>query len=93
VPGHPEVNASPRVYPMDVLLRRLLDANGVEIAALDDAAARTAGELLGARDASDVVDASVVVLAHHHHHHHAAVVRSDADDIRRPSGILRVIAC
>jgi predicted nucleic acid-binding protein len=73
-----------------VRLVRFLNANGVEIAALDGETARAAGELLGAQHSSDVVDASVVILAHQHD---AAVVTSDADDIRRLSASLRVIAC
>jgi hypothetical protein len=73
-----------------VRLVRFLNANGVEIAALDGETARAAGQLLGARDSSDVIDATVVVLAHQYA---AAVVTSDVDDIRRLSASLGIIAC
>jgi hypothetical protein len=73
-----------------VRLVRVLNAEDVDSAALDAELARAVGRLLAARDASDVIDASVVVLAHHHA---AAVVTSDADDLRRLSADLPRIEC
>ena len=73
-----------------VRLARLLNAEDVVIADLDLELARAVGRLLAARDASDVIDASVAVLARQYA---AAVVTSDADDIRRLSPETRVIEC
>ena len=46
-----------------VRLVRLLGSPVCQVVALDDASARAAGQLCGASDTSDVIDASVVVLA------------------------------
>ena len=73
-----------------VRLARLLNAEDVVIADLDLELARAVGRLLAARDASDVIDASVAVLARQYA---AAVVTSDAGDIRRLSPETRVIEC
>ena len=73
-----------------VRLARLLNAADVVIADLDLELARAVGRLLAARDASDVIDASVAVLARQYA---AAVVTSDAGDIRRLSPETRVIEC
>lgn len=73
-----------------VRLARLLNAEDVVIADLDLELARAVGRLLAARDASDVIDASVAVLARQYA---AAVVTSDAGDIRRLSSETRVIEC
>ena len=73
-----------------VRLARLLNAEDVVIADLDLELARAVGRLLAARDASDVIDASVAVLARQYA---AAVVTSDAGDIRRLSPKTRVIEC
>ncbi len=73
-----------------VRLARLLNAEDVVIAELDLELARAVGRLLAARDASDVIDASVAVLARQYA---AAVVTSDAGDIRRLSPETRVIEC
>lgn len=73
-----------------VRLARLLNAEDVVIADLDLELARAVGRLLAARDASDIIDASVAVLARQYA---AAVVTRDAGDIRRLSPETRVIEC
>jgi hypothetical protein len=61
-------------------LVQLLDADNVEIPALDLSQSLAAGALLAARGASDVIDASVVITARERQHW---VVTSDAKDLRR----------
>lgn len=61
-------------------LARLLGAPQVQVEALDDEAARQAGQLCGARRTADVIDASVVLCARRRR---ASVVTSDSDDLRR----------
>ena len=73
-----------------VRLTRLLNAEAVEVADLDFALACAVGRLLAARQASDVIDGSVVVLAAHHY---ATVVTSDVVDIRRLDPEAHVIGC
>jgi hypothetical protein len=60
-------------------LARLLGSNEVTVAALDDQAARAAGQLCGVRGTSDVIDASVVLCARQHGHQ---IATSDPDDLR-----------
>ncbi len=71
------------------LLARFLATSNVTIVALDERAARAAGELCGQEGHSDVVDASVVVcgLAHNH-----AVVTSDPDDLVKLAPRLPLLA-
>jgi len=59
-------------------LARLLASSEVTVEALDDARARAAGQLCGARATSDVIDASVVLCAREHRHR---IVTSDPDDL------------
>ena len=73
-----------------VRLARLLGSPTVAVEALDDARARSAGQLCGVRRTRDVIDASVVLCARARGQ---AVLTSDADDLRRldPSvAIIRV---
>ena len=70
-------------------LARLLGSDLVEIAALDDIAARAAGQLCGATKTSDVIDASVVLCARARGHR---VLTSDLEDLRRLDPALHYIA-
>lgn len=60
-------------------LARLLAAPEVEVVSLHDQAAREAGQLCGACDTSDVIDASVVLCAGARKH---KIVTSDPEDLR-----------
>jgi hypothetical protein len=71
-----------------VRLVRLLGSRSVEVVALDDQAARAAGQLCGATRTSDVVDASVVLCARARGH---TVMTSDVDDLRRLDGRIRLV--
>ena len=62
-----------------VNLDRALKLPNVKVRSLDDIDAKTAGELCGLTNTSDVVDASIVVCARGLQH---AVITSDPDDIR-----------
>ena len=59
-------------------LSRLLRGD-VQVAALDEAAARAVGALLRASGTRDIADAQVVLVARQHK---AAIVTSDPDDLR-----------
>jgi len=61
-------------------LARLLGSDRVEIEALDDRRAREAGQLCGAKGATDVIDASVVLCARARGHR---IATADPDDLRR----------
>jgi len=50
-------------------LARFLRIDEVEIIPLDDQLARSCGELCGATNTSDIIDASVVILAREHGDH------------------------
>jgi malic enzyme len=63
-----------------VLLARLVQAQGTVVEPLDSARAKAAGVLLGRSGTSDVVDASVVLSARSHK---AVVLTSDPEDLRR----------
>ncbi len=63
-----------------VTLARFLRSEGVEVIPLDEQLARSCGELCGAADSRDIVDASVVILARKRRD---AIVTSDPDDLRR----------
>ncbi len=69
-------------------LARLLGSRAVEIEVLDDARARAAGQLCGVSRTSDVVDASVVLCARARDQ---GVLTSDAGDLRRLDGSLRIV--
>jgi hypothetical protein len=64
--------------PKQVQMRRLL--RGCEVVPFDEAAAHTAGSLLGKTRTRDVVDASVVVLSIRHR---ADIVSDDSNDMER----------
>jgi hypothetical protein len=66
-----------RVQPT---LARFLRAEEVEIVPLDEQLARSCGELCGATNTSDIIDASVVILARARRD---TIVTSDPDDLRR----------
>jgi hypothetical protein len=61
-------------------LARFLRMEEVEIVPLDDQLARACGELCGATNTSDVIDASVVMVARERGDH---VATSDPRDLRR----------
>ncbi|HWB82656.1 MAG TPA: PIN domain-containing protein [Bryobacteraceae bacterium] len=61
-------------------LARFLRANEVEIVPLDEQLARSCGELCGATNTSDIIDASVVILAKERRD---TIVTSDPEDLRR----------
>jgi hypothetical protein len=62
-----------------VTLARFLRGEEVEIIPLDDQLARACGELCGATDTSDIIDASVVILARERRD---PIVTSDPHDLR-----------
>lgn len=72
-----------------VRLVRLLASPVCHVVALDDTAARAAGQLCGTSGTSDVIDASVVVLARQRG---LRVVSSDPDDLRRLDPRLDVVS-
>ena len=61
-------------------LARFLRSEEVEIVPLDEHLARSCGELCGALNAADVIDASVVILARERRD---LIVTSDPKDLRR----------
>jgi hypothetical protein len=61
-------------------LARFLRSEEVKIIPLDEQLARSCGELCGAVNSSDVIDASVVILARERRD---AIVTSDPNDLRR----------
>ena len=63
-----------------VTLARFLRSREVEIIPLDDQLARSCGELCGATNTSDIIDASVVILARQRRD---SIVTSDPHDLRR----------
>ena len=65
---------------VQVTLARFLRSEEVEIVPLDEHLARSCGELCGAANSADVIDASVVILAREWR---APIVTSDPDDLRR----------
>jgi hypothetical protein len=65
---------------VQVTLARFLQIDEVEIFPLDEQLARACGELCGATDTADIIDASVVILARAHGDH---IVTSDPRDLRR----------
>ncbi len=72
-----------------VRLARLLGSEECKIVALDDLAARKAGELCRVTSTSDVIDASVVMCARQMA---GLVLTSDSDDLLRLDPRLGVIA-
>jgi predicted nucleic acid-binding protein len=65
---------------VQVTLARFLRIDAVEIIPLDEQLARACGELCGATDTADTIDASVVILARERGDH---IVTSDLHDLRR----------
>jgi hypothetical protein len=65
---------------VQVTLARFLRSEEVEIIPLDEQLARACGELCGAINASDIIDASVVILARERRD---PIVTSDPNDLRR----------
>jgi predicted nucleic acid-binding protein len=74
---------------VQVTLGRFLRSEEVEIVPLDEQLARACGELCGATNTSDIIDASVVILARERRDH---VVTSDPDDLRRMDPAAPIIA-
>ena len=73
---------------VQVTLARFLRTDEVEVVPLDEQLARACGELCGATNTSDIVDASVVILAKGRGDH---IVTSDPRDLRRLDPTCRVI--
>jgi len=73
---------------VQVTLSRFLRAEEVEIVPLDDQLARSCGELCGATNTSDIIDASVVMLSRERRD---TIVTSDAHDLRRLDPAARII--
>jgi predicted nucleic acid-binding protein len=65
---------------VQVTLARFLRSEEVEIVPLDEHLARSCGELCGAVNPADVIDASVVILARERRD---PIVTSDPNDLRR----------
>jgi len=65
---------------IQVTLARFLRIGEVEIVPLDEQLARACGELCGATETADIIDASVVILARQRGDH---IVTSDPRDLRR----------
>jgi hypothetical protein len=74
---------------VQVTLGRFLRTEEVEIIPLDDQLARSCGELCGAANTSDIIDASVVILARERRD---AIVTSDPSDLRRLDPTAPIIA-
>lgn len=73
---------------LQVRVARILGATGVEIVPLDDQAARAAGQLCGASNTSDVIDASVVLCARSRG---SRVMTSDPEDMTHLDPSLELI--
>lgn len=65
---------------IQALLARFLRSVDVEVVPLDEPLARACGELCGATNTTDIIDASVVVLAKERR---LVIVTSDPTDLRR----------
>jgi hypothetical protein len=65
---------------VQVTLARFLRSEEVEIVPLDAQLARSCGELCGAANSPDIIDASVVILARERRD---PIVTSDPNDLRR----------
>ena len=74
---------------IQVTLARFLRSEEVEIIPLDEQLARACGELCGATNTSDIIDASVVILARERQE---PIVTSDPSDMRRLDPAARIIA-
>ena len=65
---------------VQVTLARFLRSEEVRIVPLDEQLARSCGELCGATNSTDIIDASVVILARERQD---PIVTSDPNDLRR----------
>ena len=74
---------------VQVTLSRFLRSEGVEVIPLDEQLARSCGELCGATNSRDIIDASVVILARERRD---PIVTSDPDDLRRLDPGARIIS-
>ena len=74
---------------VQVTLGRFLRSEEVEIIPLDAQLARACGELCGATNTSDIIDASVVILARERQE---PIVTSDPSDLRRLDPAAPIIA-
>ena len=74
---------------VQVTLARFLRSEEVQIVPLDEQLARSCGELCGAANASDVIDASVVIVARERRD---PIVTSDPGDLRRLDPGAQIIA-
>jgi hypothetical protein len=74
---------------VQVTLARFLRSEEVEIIALDAQLARSCGELCGATNTSDIIDASVVILARERRD---PIVTSDPNDMRRLDPAAQIIS-
>ena len=73
---------------VQVTLARFLRSEEVEIIPLDEQLARSCGELCGATNSPDIIDASVVILARERRD---PIVTSDPDDLRRLDPAAQII--
>ena len=73
---------------VQVSLGRFLRSEEVEVVPLDEQLARSCGELCGATNTADIVDASVVILATAQRH---PIVTSDPTDLRRLDPAAQII--
>jgi hypothetical protein len=74
---------------VQVTLARFLRSEEVEIIPLDEQLARSCGELCGATNSPDVIDASVVMLARERRD---PIVTSDPNDLRRLDPAAQIIS-
>ena len=74
---------------VQVTLARFLRSEEVEIVPLDEQFARSCGELCGATNTSDIIDASVVILARERRD---PIVTGDPNDLRRLDAAATIIA-
>ena len=74
---------------VQVTLARFLRIDGVEIIPLDEQLTRACGELCGATNSSDIIDASVVILARERGDR---ILTSDPQDLRRLDPTCPIIA-
>lgn len=74
---------------VQVTLARFLRSEEVETIPLDEQLARSCGELCGATNSSDIIDASVAIVARKWRD---PIVTSDPDDIRRLDPDAQIIA-
>ena len=74
---------------VQVTLGRFLRSEEVEIIPLDEELARSCGELCGASNTSDIIDASVVILARDRRD---AILTGDRNDLKRLDPAAQIIS-